>query len=220
MIFDRRKAVFIGTPPIELIIFAIMVIVFIVLAKILISPSMIKRKIKEGIKENGLDFLKKGLEDESLREEAIEELSKSEDPHACEILISFFNSKEFSQNEDGYLKALILNAIAETNEPKGIEFLLSLLEENQDLYIKSYISYLFSVLAEKGIKEERAIEPMFTLLEEIIKMKERKDPDYNSTYHRWVENGLKCLMDLEFEGRSPQFMISLMKNDNDSFKRF
>jgi hypothetical protein len=173
-------------------------IIFIVIVLILIADfiSHIKAKkiVKEKMKDSGIDYLIKTLKSGEYQEEVIEELGKSRDPRAVPALIEFVNSEEVKNEEDGYKLAMGLNALAQTKDPKAIDFLISSLS-NPDLVVRFYVC---SAIANQGIRDFRAVEPIIALLKNIKDIKKRKDPLYDEMFENWVEQALEVITGKRF----------------------
>jgi len=173
-------------------------IIFIVIVLILIADfiSHIKAKkiVKEKMKDSGIDYLIKTLKSGEYQEEVIEELGKSRDPRVVPALIEFVNSEEVKNEEDGYKLAMGLNALAQTKDPKAIDFLISSLS-NPDLVVRFYVC---SAIANQGIRDFRAVEPIIALLKNIKEIKKRKDPLYDEMFENWVIQALEVITGKRF----------------------
>jgi HEAT repeat protein len=173
-------------------------IIFIVIVLILIADfiSHIKAKkiVKEKMKDSGIDYLIKTLKSGEYQEEVIEELGKSRDPRAVPALIEFVNSEEVKNEEDGYKLSMGLNALAQTKDPKAIDFLISSLS-NPDLVVRFYVC---SAIANQGIRDFRAVEPIIALLKDIKDIKKRKDPLYDEMFENWVKQALEVITGKRF----------------------
>jgi hypothetical protein len=173
-------------------------IIFIVIVLILIADfiSHIKAKkiVKEKMKDSGIDYLIKTLKSGEYQEEVIEELGKSRDPRVVPALIEFVNSEEVKNEEDGYKLEMGLNALAQTRDPKAIDFLISSLS-NPDLVVRFYVC---SAIANQGIRDFRAVEPIIALLKDIKDIKKRKDPLYDEMFENWVIQALEVITGKRF----------------------
>ncbi|MCA1961541.1 MAG: HEAT repeat domain-containing protein [Desulfomonile sp.] len=161
-----------------------------------------KKKVKEGILYSGVDYLVNALKDATIREEAIEALGKTKDPRAVEALIALVNSPAVREEEDKHTLSLGLNALAETEDPKALGFLIAELND-KDWVVRCFVCPPLSMLAQKGIKDFRAIEPLITLLKDIKDMKRKKDSGYDSMFEGWVEDTLKIITGKDF-GADPE----------------
>jgi hypothetical protein len=173
-------------------------IIFIVIVLILIADfiSHIKAKkiVKEKMRDSGIDYLIQTLKSGKYQEEVIEELGKSRDPRAVCDLIEFVNSEEVKNDEEGYKLEMGLNALAQTKDPKAIDFLISSLS-NPDLVVRFYVC---SAIANQGIRDFRAVEPIIALLKNIKDIKKRKDPFYDEVFEGWVIQALEVITGKRF----------------------
>jgi|GEM_PF-3194741 len=173
-------------------------IVFIVIALIpvvgFIAHVKAKKIVKKKMADGGIDYLIQALKSGEFQDEVIEALGKSKDPRAVSVLIDFVNLEEIRKEEDAYRLAMGLNALAETEDPKAVDFLISALSD-PDLNVRCHAC---PPLANKGIKDFRAVEPLIALLKDIKDMKKRKDPLYDAIFEDWVEGTLNVITGKRF----------------------
>jgi hypothetical protein len=178
-------------------------IIFIAIALIVVVPFIAhvkaKKIVKEKIAYGGIDYLIQALKSGEFRDKVIHALSSSKDPRAVSALIDFVNLEEVRKDEDAYRLAMGLNALAETEDPKAIDFLISALSD-PDLIVRCFAC---AALGNKGIKDFRAVEPLIALLKDIKDMKKRKDPLYDAIFEDWVEGTLNVITGKRF-GADPE----------------
>ena len=167
-----------------------------------IAHSKAKKKVKKGMLYGGVEYLISALKDPSIREEALEALGKTKDPRAVEALIAFVNSPEVREEEDGYMLSMGLNALAETEHSKAMDFLIAGLS-GDNWVVRCYFCPPLGILAQKGIKDFRAVEPLIALLKETNDIEKRKDPRYDSMFGDWVEGVLEAITGKNF-GADPE----------------
>jgi hypothetical protein len=186
-----------GIPPwLGLIIFVVMVSILVV---DFIAHVRAKKTVKEKMAYGGIDCLIQALKSGEFQDEVIEALGRSKDPRAVSALIDFVNSEEVRKEEDAHRLSMGLNALAETGDPKAVDFLISALSD-PDLIVRCYAC---SALGNKGIKDFRAVEPLIALLKDIKGMKKRRDPLYDAIFEDWVEGTLNVITGKRF-GADPE----------------
>jgi len=184
----------------ELIVF---IVIFLIIALILvvdfIAHVRAKKIVKKKMAVGRIDYFIQALKSGEFQDEVIEALGESKDPRAVSALIDFVNSEKIRKGEDAYRLAMGLNALAETKDPKAVDFLISALSD-PDLIVRCHVC---PALANKGIKDFRAVEPLIALLKDIKDMKKRKDPLYDVIFEDWVEEALNVITGKRF-GADPE----------------
>jgi len=203
-------------------IFSVLVIIFflgvtlIIIINYYLHLRRIK-KLKEGMRNAGIEYLINALNDKSTSEEAIELLGKTKDPLAVDALITFVNSPEIRMEEDGYLLSLGLKSLAEIGSPKAVDFIIEKLND-ESLTVRLFASLSVNLLAQNGIKDARTIEPLISILKEIKCLKEKRDQRYDKSSQEWIEDVLKTISGKDF-GDDAEKWDKWWKDNKNTFGR-
>jgi len=148
-----------------------------------------KKEVVEIVSRGGIDLLIQQLK-EKANEETIEAPGKTNDPRAADALIDFVNSKDIKDEDDSYFFTLGLNALGKIGNDRAIDFLVSTLGLNNDMFVRDYAAcVLHNIAHEKGIKIFKAVKPLVTLLVDAK----------NSNYRlEWTEGALNAITGEKF----------------------
>lgn len=173
----------------NLIFFIVLIAVVLLILFSYIAHQRRKKEVVEIVSRGGIDLLIQKLK-EKPNEETIEALGKTNDPRAADALIDFVNSKDIKDEDDSYFFTLGLNALGKIGNDRAIDFLVSLLGLNNDMFVRDYAAcVLHSIAHEKGIKVFKAVKPLVTLLVDAK----------NSNYRlEWTEGALNAITGEKF----------------------